>query len=175
MAAAKAQVSLREITRHNIKAILALSVSAEQKKVYPRSNSYSIAEGHFPADDDPVWMRAIYADKRPVGFIMTSEAPEDGIYFLWRIMIDQHHQGLGYGRRAIEILIDRIYGNGNPQHLLTSHHKGDGNAGIFYQKLGFHYTGELIGNMDLMMKLDFKEIQTIQNPEANARPHAAND
>ncbi|MFB9900382.1 GNAT family N-acetyltransferase [Cerasicoccus arenae] len=151
-----------EITRHNIKAVLALEVSLEQKKVYPRSNAYSIAEGHFSADDDPVWMRAIYADETPVGFLMTSEVPEDGIYFLWRIMIDQHHQGRGYGRRAVELLVQRIQKNGNPQYLLTSHLKGDGDAGIFYQGLGFDYTGEVMDETDFMMKLDFQHHEAEQ-------------
>ncbi len=72
------QVSLRRITGENLKSILALSVSDEQKKVYPRSNAYSIAEGHHPPDDDPVWMRAIYAGEVPVGFLMTSEVPARG-------------------------------------------------------------------------------------------------
>ena len=68
-------ISLREITGENLRSIHALSVTEEQKKVYPRSNAYSMAEGHYPADDDPVWMRAIYAGETPVGFLMTSEAP----------------------------------------------------------------------------------------------------
>lgn len=156
------ELVFREITRHNLKEVLALEVSPEQKAVYPRSNAYSIAEGHFPADDDPVWMRAINSDETPVGFIMTSEVPEEGIYFLWRIMIDRHHQGLGYGRRVIELLIERISQNGNPQYLLTSHLKGDGDAGKFYQKLGFCYTGEVTDGVDYMMKLDFREKQPEQ-------------
>lgn len=153
MKAPKTQVTLREINRHNLQAVLALEVSPEQKVVYPRSNAYSIAEGHFPADDDPVWMRAIYADETPVGFMMTSEVPSEGIYFLWRIMIDRLHQGHGYGGRAIELLIERIYQNGNPQYLLTSHLKGDRDAGRFYESLGFRYTGEIIDGKDHMMKL----------------------
>ena len=71
--------------------ILALEVSDEQKGVYPCSNAYSIAEGHYPADGDPVWIRAIYAGDTPVGFLMTSEVPENGEYFLWRMMIDEKH------------------------------------------------------------------------------------
>ncbi len=77
-----APVSLREITPKNIHAVLALEVTDEQKRVYPRSNGYSIAEGHYPSDGDPVWMRAIYAGETPVGFLMTSEAPDCGEYFL---------------------------------------------------------------------------------------------
>ena len=131
----------------------------EQKKVYPRSNAYSIAEGHYPADDDQVWMRAIYAGETPVGFLMTSEAPDQGEYFLWRLMIDAKHQGKGYGRRAVVLLIERIKGSENAKALLTSHLQTDGNAGAFYQKLGFVYTGEILDGCDLLMKMDLAQPQ----------------
>ena len=57
---------------------------------------------------DPVWIRAIYAGEEPVGFLMTSEAPDRGEYFLWRLMIAGPYQGKGYGRQAIQLLIDRF-------------------------------------------------------------------
>lgn len=148
-------VTLRKITRENIREILALRVSEGQKRVYPRSNGYSIAEGHYPQDDDPVWMRSIYAGEEPVGFLMTSEAPEQGLYAIWRIMIDTHHQAKGYGSRAVHLLIDRIKASPNAKTLYTSHLKGDGNAGPFYSNLGFEYTGSVLGGYDYEMKIDF--------------------
>ena len=151
----EAVVSLREITPENIKAVLGLSVAPEQKSVYPRSNGYSIAEGHYPADKDPVWMRVIYANEIPVGFLMTSEAPDQGEYFVWRLMVDAEHQGKGYGSRAMKLLIERIRASGNARRLLTSHLKGEGDAGGFYQKLGFVYTGEVIGGIDHVMEIAF--------------------
>jgi len=148
-------VSLREITSANLKTILALRVTDEQRKVYPRSNAYSIAEGHYPADDDPVWMRAIYAGDAPVGFLMTSEAPDRGEYFLWRLMIDADQQGNGYGSRAVKLLIERIEASPKAKFLMTSHLRGDGDAGTFYQNLGFRYTGEMLENQDHLMRIDF--------------------
>jgi diamine N-acetyltransferase len=148
-------VTLREITPENIRAVLGLSVAPEQRSVYPRSNGYSIAEGHYPDDDDPVWMRVIYANETPVGFLMTSEAPDRGEYFLWRLMVDAEHQGKGYGSRAMKLLIERIRASGNARRLLTSHLKGQGDAGGFYQKLGFVYTGEVIDGIDYVMEIAF--------------------
>ena len=150
-------VSLREITAENLKAVLALSVTEEQKNVYPRSNAYSIAEGHYPPDDDPVWIRAIYAGEVPVGFLMTSEAPDQGVYFLWRLMVDASDQGKGYGFRAVEQLIKRIKESPNAKELLTSHLAHDGNAGVFYRKVGFEYTGEILEGIDHVMKIEFPQ------------------
>ena len=148
-------VTLREITPENIRAVLGLSVAPEQRSVYPNSNGYSIAEGHYPADEDPVWMRVIYANETPVGFLMTSEAPDRGEYFVWRLMVDAGHQGKGYGSRAMKLLIERIRASGNARRLLTSHLKGEGDAGGFYQKLGFVYTGEVIDVIDYVMEIAF--------------------
>lgn len=129
--------TLRPITSQNLKSILELSVTGEQKQAYPRSNAYSIAEGHYPPDDDQVWMRAIYAGEVPVGFLMTSEAEERGEYFLWRLMVDRRYQGRGYGSQAVRLLIERIQASPKPRVLLTSHLKGEANVGAFYEKLGF--------------------------------------
>jgi diamine N-acetyltransferase len=148
-------VSLREISSKNIRKILALSVTEKQKQVYPRSNGYSIAEGHYPPDEDSVWMRAIYAGEVPVGFLMTSEAPDRGEYFLWRLMIDARHQGRGYGSRALELLIERVEASGNAKQLVTSHLKNDDDAGPFFQKRGFVYTGEILNGCDHVMRMGF--------------------
>ena len=88
--------------------------------------------------------------------MMTSEAPAQGEYFLWRLMIDQRYQGSGYGARAVQLLIERIRQTDNPKTLITSHLQEDANAGRFYERLGFAYTGDLIGKDDLEMRFTFQ-------------------
>ena len=148
-------ISLREISNENLGRVLGLEVTEDQKKVYPRSNAYSISEGHYPPDDDPVWIRAIYAGDNPVGFLMTSEAPDQGEYFLWRLMIGAQYQGKGYGLKAVELLIERIVNTPNAKTLIASHLTGDGDAGSFYRRLGFEYTGEMLGDDDRVMEIVF--------------------
>ena len=147
-------VTLREVSSANLHAVLALEVAASQRP-YTHSVAYSIAEGTFPPDDDPVWMRAIYAADKPVGFLMTSEAPDQGTYFLWRILVDANHQGRGYGREAVQQLIDRIERTGNARLLVTSHVRANSDAGRFFQGLGFEYTGAEVSEGDLEMRLRF--------------------
>ena len=149
-------ITLRDITRDNIHDILALEVAADQAGFYPHSNAYSIAEAGFPADDDPVWMRAIYKDDLPVGFMMTSENPGRGEYFLWRLMIDRHHQGKGHARQAVRLLIDRLSAEQNSQVLLTSHMRGNNRVAKLFRSLGFDYTGEELAKDDLLMRLSLR-------------------
>jgi diamine N-acetyltransferase len=147
-------ISLRKISHENLECILVLDVAESQKGVYPRSNAQSIAQAHYPADDDPVWIRAIYADEVPVGFLMTSEAPDQGEYYLWRIMIDAKYQSKGYAVQAVDKLIQRIKGTPNGKRLITSHLKTNDHAGRFFQKIGFSYTGEMLGDSDRLMNMD---------------------
>lgn len=148
-------VTLRAITGENLHAVLELSVADHQRKTYPHSNAHSIAEAHYPADDDAVWLKAIYAGETPVGLILTSEAEDRGEYFLWRLMIDQRFQGDGYARRAVQLLIKRIQRTDDPKVLITSHLQANSQAGHFYQQLGFEYTGEKICTHELELRLTF--------------------
>jgi diamine N-acetyltransferase len=132
------EVTLREITKDTVRTILRLDVG-EHQKGYVAPNSVSIAQAHF---EPKAWFRAVYADEEPIGFVMVHEDPEEPEYFLWRLMIDQHHQGNGYGRRVIEEVVDRVRGLPNATLLKTSYVPGEGSPGAFYHRMGFVDTGE---------------------------------
>lgn len=133
-----AAVTLREIAKDTVREILSLEV-AEHQKEFVAPNSVSIAQAHF---EPKAWFRAVYAGEEPVGFVMVHEDPEAAEYFLWRFMIDHNHQGKGYGRSALEQVIERIKGLPNATRLLTSYVPGEGSPGDFYHRLGFADTGE---------------------------------
>ena len=144
-----AVVSLREITKETLRPFLKMKVAEAQSNMVA-ANAVSIAQAHF---DEHAWFRGIYAEETPVGFIMLYDAPEEPSYFLWRLMVAEAYQGLGYGRKAVEQLIDHVKTRPNATELLVSHVKDlPGNPGPFYEKLGFTYTGEEDGG-ELVMRL----------------------
>jgi diamine N-acetyltransferase len=132
------EITLREITKETVRAVMRLEV-AEAQTSFVAPNSVSIAQAHF---EPKAWFRAIYAGDEPVGFAMLHEDPDEAEYFLWRFMIDHGHQGKGYGRRAIELLTDRVRTLPRATRLLTSYVPGDGGPGPFYHRCGFVDTGE---------------------------------
>ena len=67
-------------------------------------------------------------------------------------MVDVQHQGKGYGRRALELLIEHVKTRPNAKELFLSHVPGTGSPESFYRKLGFEHTGEQVGD-ELVMKL----------------------
>ena len=132
-------VTLREINRENLRAILDLAVAPDQER-FVASNAVSIAQAHF--EGDAAWFRAIYADETPVGFVMLEEHPGTAEYFLWRLMIDRRFQRLGIGKRAIALLIEHVRTRPRATELGVSCGPGEGGPYEFYRRLGFVLTGE---------------------------------
>jgi diamine N-acetyltransferase len=126
-------ISLREVTRENIYAVLDLALAEEQQYlVAPPARS--IAEAHF--FPELMTYRAIYANETPVGFLMLYHDHEG--YFLMRFLIDARYQRLGIGRQAVRRLIAHLQSLPGVTELRLS-------CGPchFWEKLGFVYTGEV--------------------------------
>src|SRR5512136_940860 len=101
------RVTLREVTAETLFVVCQLSNTlTEPQKHMVAPNAYSIAEAHFAQH---AWYRAIYADEVPVGFIMLHDsAEEEPGYLVWRLMVGGPYQKMGFGRRAVELLIDYV-------------------------------------------------------------------
>jgi diamine N-acetyltransferase len=133
-------VTLREITEDTLRPILKLKVSPDQEK-YVASNAVSIAQAYFQREN--AWFRGIYADETPMGFLMLDDRPNEASYFLWRFMIDANYQKYGFGKRAVELLIEHVKTRPNATSLgVSCVPDSEGSPCAFYEKLGFVYTGE---------------------------------
>ncbi|HEY8323886.1 MAG TPA: GNAT family N-acetyltransferase [Ktedonobacterales bacterium] len=146
-----AAVTLREVTKDTVGDVCSLQVATEQRE-YVANNAFSIAQAHF---EPKAWFRAIYADETPVGFMMLSDDPDAPEYFLWRLMIDHAHQGKGYGRSAIALLVEYVRTRPAAHELLVSYHPGPHSPRDFYLKQGFLDTGRTEeGEVVLSLPLD---------------------
>ena len=142
-------ISLQEITKKTLRTILKLDVSPAQKN-YVASNAYSISEAYF---EPYAYFRAIYADETPVGFLMLYDDSEKVEYFLWRFMIDQNYQKLGFAKRALELLIAHVKTRPNATKLgVSCVPEGEESPCPFYIKMGFIPTGE-VDNGEVVMSL----------------------
>ena len=135
-------VHLREVTRETVIAVCKLDAGDDRKHVAP--NSVSIAQAHFQGE---AWFRAVYEDEQLVGFVMLydptlTEQPDEPDFFLWRLMIDMAHQGMGYGQAAVEALVEHVRTRPGGRRLLVSHVKGADRLPRFYRSLDFAYTGD---------------------------------
>jgi diamine N-acetyltransferase len=131
---------LREVTAQTVRDICHLSVAPGQER-FVAPNSVSIAEAYFC---EKAWFRAIYADETPVGFLMLYDDPQKPEYHLWRFMIADTHQGKGYARRAMALLIEHVRRRPMAEELVLSYVPGEGSPEGFYRELGFEPTGEVL-------------------------------
>ncbi len=134
-----AVVELREVTGETVRAICRLEVAPEQT-AFVAPNAVSFAEAYF---EPKAWFRAIYADDEPVGFAMLSIDPEKPEYYLWRLMIAADRQRRGYGRAALELIVQHVRTLPRATELLVSWVPADGGPEPFYRGLGFVPTGEI--------------------------------
>jgi diamine N-acetyltransferase len=114
-------VTLREITKENLRDILRLQVAPHQE-TFVATNAVSIAEAHFAPE--VAWYRAVYAGEVPIGFLMLED------------------QGRGYGRRALELFFAHVKTRPGATAVYTSCVPAEGGPGPFYEKMGFVYTGK---------------------------------
>lgn len=61
-------------------------------------------------------------------------------------MIDGNYQGKGYGRKAVELVINHLKTLPNAKEVTLHHEQTTGNAGEFYERLGFKLTGKIVHN-----------------------------
>lgn len=143
---APADVRLVEVTDANRQVVASLATHHTQERfVAPMAQSFEDAAEPEMHEGAPVvpWMRAIEADGVMAGFLMTAEPRWPGEPpYLWRLLIDRHHQGRGIGRRALRLLIDRLRAEGH-ERLLTTWVRDLGGPEPFYLGLGFRLTGRI--------------------------------
>ncbi len=140
-------VTLREVTEDNAREIMKLEVGETQNK-FVAPNTVSLAQAYFQREH--AWFRAIYADETPVGFMMLYDDPREPVYYLWRLMMDARYQGMGYGRRALDLLVDYVKTRPSATELKVSYVPAEGSPGPFYAKYGFVETGEVHDGENMM-------------------------
>ena len=133
-----AGVTLRPITRENVRRVTKLAVAPEQAGFVAR-NAFSIAEAYVNPDWVPL---AICAGEEPVGFAMYGPDPDTGAWWLIRYMIAAEHQRKGYGRAALPLVIARMREAGAGPILLGCDPLNHG-ALALYASFGFVPTGEI--------------------------------
>ena len=142
-------VTLREITKDNYEACLALSVAENQKK-FVSSTAYFLAQAW--AYCRTAYPFAVYADDTMVGFIMLGYYERKDRYTVWKLLIDKAHQNRGYGREALRLGIRFLTGRFGTREIYTAYEFTNSVARNLYYSFGFRKTGKTAGN-DVEMKL----------------------
>ena len=142
-------MELREITGENYQQVLNLSTGAGQEE-FVAQNVRSMAQAWVFRDRARPY--ALYEGEEPVGFIMFDWRPEEKTAEIWRFMIDYRHQGKGYGRRAMELALEKIRWAGVFDRVQLYYVPGNEKARALYRNLGFRETGNTLDG-EIQMEL----------------------
>jgi len=140
------------ITDDNMKECIELEVAAEQRN-FVAHNAESLGEAYARNKIGKcVVPYAIYADGVMIGFIMykfmkneIEDIYGEACYYLCRLMVYQNHQGKGYGRQALAMVIDEMkkMPNGVVDYIYTSYEPKNVVAKKLYESFGFVETGQV--------------------------------
>ena len=141
---------IRPVTKDNWRELIRLKVREDQTH-FVASNLYSIAEAQFGDEDEGHWDLypfGIYDDEgKPVGFLMYGLNPDHPKQqaFIQRLMVDEKHQGKGYGRFGMEKMLETFHAQEHIQSVGISYEPENEAARKLYASLGFEETGEVVG------------------------------
>lgn len=145
-----ATISLRKINKDNWLDVLRLETLPEQAG-FVASNAFSLAEAYVFPDAIPL---AIYSDDTLVGFTLYGYDDDDGYHWIARLMIDRRHQRKGYGRAAMEQVIERLRADPECPCVQIGWDPENTAAAALYESLGFRRTGQILEG-EILARLDF--------------------
>lgn len=143
------------MTKNNWRELAKLKVREDQTS-FVASNLQSIAEAQFGHDEDDgsrweIYPYGIYDGETPVGFLMygCNFSYRDFQVFIARLMVDENHQGKGYGKFAMENILENFRQDDRIQSIGISYKPENEVARKLYANLGFIETGEEMGEETL--------------------------
>lgn len=128
-------LTLQPLNRDNWEQCAALSVKPEQQN-FIASNVHSIAEAQFLPGFSSL---AICLEDRMIGYTLFGPDPDDnGIYWIYRLMIDARYQQNGAGYEAVLRIIEKIADRPDRSDLIRlGYHPDNEAARRLYAKTNF--------------------------------------
>ena len=140
-------IRLEPISPENFEAVIALQAAPEQSK-FVASNLYSIAQAKVYPECVAL---AAFDNDQAVGFAMYCVDRDDNEWWLYRLMVEETYQGRGYGRAALQKLLELVQAD-RSRHRMYLGVDLTGKASVrLYQSLGFRFDGRVFGKEHIMV------------------------
>ena len=146
-------IILEELNVDNWLETMELSVSEEQKNVFPIPNVYWVGISRY---EEKTTLYAIKNDETIVGLIGIGY-DEDGVSgYINPLMIDEKYQGNGYSKAAMKSAIEKLKNDYKVSEIHIGHRKTNVAAGKLYESLGFVIFNE--DETDYFRSLDLNQV-----------------
>ena len=142
-------ITLREITEENWVECILLTTNKDNRhsvfEEFVASNALSIAQSKIERD----WtIKSIFNDEKMVGFTMYGFNHKENYYELCRLMIDHNFQGKGFGKNALQLVLDEMITKLKCKRIHLSFEPENKIAKCLYESFGFKDTGRVISHID---------------------------
>jgi len=132
------QIELRDITADDWRAVVRIEPRVDQRR-FVASVAYYLNLCHYGEVWHPV---AFYRAGEPVGFAMWGYDAEDDSHWIGGLVIDAKLQGKGYGRSAMEAILEYLARQPGYREAALSCEPENTVARRLYASLGFVETNE---------------------------------
>lgn len=129
-------ICLREIDKSNWFECTKLSVSEEQKKIFPVSALHWLAVAKYEYDNE-LELLAVYHDKEIIGMVGHAFDRDTGCPWIITVMIDYKYQGRGFGKQAVQHLVKLLAERYRSPGIMVGHRPENVVASNLYHLLGF--------------------------------------
>lgn len=127
-------ITLEALSAGNWLKVCGLSVSEEQKRIFPIANVYWIGISRYEEHSE---LFAIKSDGEYAGLI-GGGPDEDGISgYINPLMIDERFQRNGIAKTALRLMIDLLISRYHVPRININHRRENNAAGRLYESLGF--------------------------------------
>lgn len=143
-------IKLSPIDKGNWMKVLKLKIRDDQKG-FVADNSKSLSQAYVFKECVPL---AVMDEDEPVGFCMYAPDDSDGSIWILRLMIDEKCQSRGFGRRAMELLLDKIKEDRSRPVIYLSFEPENLWARVLYESMGFKDDGRMVDG-EVVYRMDY--------------------
>jgi diamine N-acetyltransferase len=146
-------VTLVPLTDANREELVALRTAPSQERFVS-----TVADSLLEAEQEPDGRAiafGVYDGDRPVGFVMVADDVGSDEYYpryLWKLLIDERYQRMGYGTAALDEVFAFFRSRPGEDRVLTSAGQGEGSPIPFYERYGFVRTGEVVFDDEVLLR-----------------------
>ena len=135
-----AEVILKEITKETWSECMNLALRLEQGGLIA-PNSYRL---HGCTAEPEFVQMGIHCGEDIVGYAMYGMDPDDGKYWIFRLMIDEQHQRHGYAKAALADIIQRLKALPDCDEVYVGYRPENRRAAAMYGGFNFVRTGQML-------------------------------
>jgi diamine N-acetyltransferase len=128
------EIIFESVTDANRTECESMHVAIEQRSFIPDNRSSIELALKYP-DACPLLVRI--ADGTSVGFVLYGIDEGTGEWKIFRLMVDERFQGLGYGRRILRSILERLQNEHQAKRVLVIYHEPNRAAARLYEREGF--------------------------------------